>query len=562
MGDFFSNLLHNISLLHLNALLLLGLALFGGTIGGRLFQKIKVPQVVGYIVIGIVIGQTGLHFISVDTLAAFEPFNSFALGLIGFMIGGELKLSTLKKYGKQFMSILFFEALTAFAFVAILVAAVGYFLFHDIALAVCFGLLLGSISAATAAAGTTDVLWEYKTRGPLTTTLLGIVALDDILALILFAVSASVCGLLLGRTEGGLGTELAGLGYEIGLAVVLGGLAGFALSKLLKKYRDEDKTLTFSIGGILFILGVSVALHIDMIMASMLMGVIMTNVAPRRSREVFAMLERIASPIFVLFFVLVGAKLDFSRLNWTLVAMAGVYLVGRTFGKILGARVGGQLSRAVPAVAKYLPLCLFSQSGVAIGLSIIAGQKFPDAIGNSIIIVVTATTFVVQLIGPPFIKYAVHKAQETGLNITEADILASSKAADIVDEKLPAIPDTTNLTGVLDVFSRHDALCYPVVDAKQKMVGVLSIETLKETFMAQELSELLLAHDIMEQPPVVCGPETSLTEVEEKMKHFRIDYMPVVSADGRASGVIEQRGISRAISRKLLDIQQKADALG
>ncbi len=562
MAEFISNILKNIPLLHLNVLLLLGLALFGGTIGGRLFQRFKIPQVVGYIVIGIAIGQTGLHLISTSALKAFEPFNSFALGLIGFMIGGELKLTTLKKYGKQFLAILFMEALTAAVFVGILATVAGLFLFHDTALALSFGLLLGSISAATAAAGTTDVLWEYKARGPLTTTLLGVVALDDIVALVLFAITANICGVLLGKSAGGVGFELANLGYEVGVAVVFGGLAGFGLAKLLQKYRDEDKTLTFSIGGILFVLGVSVALGVDMILASMLIGVIMTNVAPRRSKEVFSMLERISSPIFVLFFVLVGAKLDLSQLSVPLIVLALAYLVGRTGGKILGARLGGKLSRALPSVTKYLPLCLFSQSGVAFGLSIIASQKFPDTIGNAIIIIITATTFVVQLAGPPFIKHAIIKANEAGLNVSEEELLKTSTAAELIDPSLPSIDANMSINRVLGVFSSHDAFCYPVVDPEKKLVGVVTIETLKETFMAQELSDLLLAHDIMETPPATCGPKSSLAEAEEKMRHFRVEYIPVVGEDGAVKGIIEQRGIGKAISRKMLALQEKAAALG
>ncbi|MBN2353425.1 MAG: cation:proton antiporter [Spirochaetales bacterium] len=562
MSEFITGIVKNISLLHLNVLLLLGLALFGGTIGGRLFQRFKIPQVVGYIVIGLAIGQTGIHLIGTDSLKAFDPFNSFALGLIGFMIGGELKLGTLKKYGKQFLAILFMEALTAAVFVGILAAVAGYFLFHNIPLAVSFGLLLGSISAATAAAGTTDVLWEYKARGPLTTTLLGIVALDDIVALVLFAITANICGVLLGRSSGGVGVELAKLGYEVGVAAVLGGLAGFGLAKLLKKFKDEDKTLTFSIGGILFVLGVSVALGVDMILASMLIGVIMTNVAPRRSQEVFSMLERMSSPIFVLFFVLVGAKLDLSQLSLPLIILAAAYLVGRTGGKILGARLGGKMSRALSSVTKYLPLCLFSQSGVAFGLAIIASQRFPNEIGNAVIIIITATTFVVQLAGPPFIKHAVIKANEAGLNVTEEDLLKTSTAGEIVDPALPSIDANMSIKRVLNVFSSHDAFCYPVVDPGKKLVGVLTIETLKETFMAQELSDLLLAHDIMETPPATCGPESTLAEAEEKMRHFRVEYIPVVDGGGAVKGVIEQRGIGKAISRKMIELQERAAALG
>ncbi len=562
MLEFIDSILKGISLSHLNTLLLLGLALFGGTIGGRLFQKIRVPQVVGYIIIGIIIGQSGLHLIPLDVVKKFEPFNYFALGLISFMIGGELKLSTLKKYGKQFISILFFEALGAFFFVGILVFIIGMFLLQNVVVAMAMALLLGSMSAATAAAGTTDVLWEYKTRGPLTSMLLGVVALDDILALFLFAVFSSLSTIFLGMKGGNVLGELSGLGYEVGAAVVVGAGSGYVLARLLRTFLDENKILTFSIGAILLVLGLSVALNIDMLLSSMIMGILITNIAPIRSKELFTMLERIATPIYVLFFVLVGTSLNVGGINVIIGLLIVVYLIGRTAGKMIGARLGGLLSKAIPSVSKYLPLCLFSQSGVAIGLAILAQQRFPDYIGGVIVVIITATTFVVQLIGPPFIRHAVVKAGEVGLNITQEDLIKTIKTADVVPKKLPFIAENTNLKKILSVFSRHDELYYPVVDEKKHLMGIISIDSIKETLMAQELSDFLLAHDIMEKPVTTCTPETPLTEAEEMMDHFHLDYMPVIREDNVTAGVVERRGIQRYIATRLLDVEHKTKLLG
>ena len=416
--DFFTNIFGNFNVHDLNTLLLLGVAIFGGTFCGRLFQKIHIPQVVGYIIIGILIGTTGAKVISSGTLETFQPFNNFALGLIGFLIGGELKKETIKKYGRQFTAILFLEALGAFFIVGGLIFFASWMVFHDLKLSLALGLLLGAVSSATAAAGTTDVLWEYKTRGPLTTTLLGIVALDDILALFLFAIVSSISSILVGGEHSSLIAEVGHLFYEIGGAVLLGGLAGFGLAKLLRNYRDEERILTFSIGGILLVLGLSAVLKLDMILSSMVMGVVISNAAPRKSKEVFKMMERLAPPVYVLFFVFVGAKLDLGSVSPVIIILLLAYLLGRSGGKMIGAWLGGTISHAPVTVRKYLSLCLFSQSGVAIGLSIVAGNRFSGEIGNTIITVVTASTFVVQLIGPLFIKVAVQKAGEIGLNIT------------------------------------------------------------------------------------------------------------------------------------------------
>ncbi|MCK5736027.1 MAG: cation:proton antiporter, partial [Spirochaetaceae bacterium] len=424
----------------LNALLLLGVVLFGGTWVGRLFQMWKIPQVVGYIGLGLALGNTGLGWIDLKTLTHLQPFSTFALGLIGFMIGGELKIKTIRKYGKQFTTILLMESFGAFIVVSILITAAGWFFFKNWSFAISLGLLMGSISAATAPAATTDVLWENKTKGPLTTIILGIVAMDDAVALLLFAVSTSVVGILMG-TGGGhsFGSSLLDLIWEIGMAIIMGAGIGFILYRVIRSFSEEDKILAFSIGAILLLIGLAIFLGVDIILAAMSMGFFITNFAPRRSKETFHLVERFTPPIFILFFVMVGAKLDVKGLTLVTIVLAAIYLVSRIAGKAVGAILGSSLSKAPRSVRRYLPFSLLSQAGVAIGLSIIAGQVFIGPLGDTIVMVVTATTFVVQLLGPPLVKFAVTRAGEVGLNITEEDLIRRSRASDIADKDIPTI---------------------------------------------------------------------------------------------------------------------------
>ena len=251
MIEHVSSILSKISLLHLNALFLLGLALFGGTVGGRLFQKLKIPQVVGYIIIGIAIGESGLNIIGHDIIMTLQPFSYFALGLIGFMIGGELKKDVFRKYGKQFIQILLFEGIVAFLSVAFFVGVIGTLLFGDWKFSLALGLLLGAIASATAPAATTEVLREYKTRGPLTRTVLGIVALDDGLALLLFAIASSIAGKLIGNINGGMLKMIIHPLYEIGGSIIIGIVFGIILGKILIRYSEKERLLAFSIGTIL-----------------------------------------------------------------------------------------------------------------------------------------------------------------------------------------------------------------------------------------------------------------------------------------------------------------------
>jgi Kef-type K+ transport system membrane component KefB/CBS domain-containing protein len=555
------NLMDKISLIHINMLFLLGLALFGGTIGGRVFQKIKIPQVVGYIIIGIIIGQTGFNIVDHKIIQILQPFNYFALGLIGFMIGGELKKKIFVKYGKQFMYILLFEGITAFILVSLLIGFVGsFFLAPKIAWAL--GLLIGAIASATAPAATTDVLWEYKTKGPLTTTILGIVAMDDGLSLILFAIATSMAGSIIGQTSGANLINFIQPVYEIFGSIIVGLLSGLILSKLLKRYSEADRVLAFSLGMVLLVLGISIALHMDMLLAAMALGMMVTNYAPRKSKDVFALVGRFTPPIYVLFFVLVGAKLNVRNMPFYMLILAIVYLLGRTGGKMLGANLGAKISGAPIVVQKYLPLCLFSQAGVAIGLSILAGQRFEGEIGNAIVVIITGTTFVVQLLGPPFVKLAVEKAGEVGLNITEEDLINQTSAKDIMDKNVPLIYENMSLSQLLSIFSDHENLYYPVVDSGKTLLGTITIDNIKNALMVSQLNEFLLAHDLMEPVPAKAKPENSLPEVKEKMKKNRMEYMPIVSDDNTLEGFLEARAIENLISKKLMELRRKTEELG
>ena len=546
---------------HPHTLLLIGLVLFGGTFAGRLFQRLKIPQVIGYIGAGMLLGYSGFAIIDETSLRNLQPFSSFALGLIGFMIGGELKISTIKKFGKQFISILLFESIGSFLIVSVLMTGAGYLFFHNIYYSLALGLLFGAISSATAPAATTDVLWENKTKGPLTTIILGIVAMDDGVALVLFAVATSIAGSLLGITTGSVLESFLHIFWEIGGAVLIGTLSGFILYRLIRNFNNEDRILAFSIGAILLLIGIAVSIGTDMILASMSMGFFISNFAPRRSKETFKLVEKFTPPIYVLFFVMVGAKINVSNLSVVILILGSVFLAGRFFGKAAGAFLGAKISKAPLTVRKYLPLCLLSQAGVAIGLSIIAGQTFAGDAGNTIILVITLTTFVVQIIGPIFVKLAVAKAGEVGLNVTEEDLIRQSLAKDICDEDIPSLHEELNITKVLSVFAQHDNLYYPVVNSEKKLIGIVSIERLKDTFMASEFSDFLLVHDIMEPVVFQCGPDTEAVEISRAFKRFGINSVPMVDDGGKVLGMIENRKLQQFYTKKIAELTRKAEDL-
>jgi len=547
---------------HLNALFLLGLILFTGTVGGRILQKLRIPQVVGYIIAGILLGRSGLDIINKDVIEALAPFNYFALGIIGFMIGGELKTDVFRRYGKQFIAILLAEGVTAFIVVFVLVGLLGSIFFGNPVYFWALGLLLGAIASATAPAATTDVLWEYKARGPLTTTVLGIVALDDALALMLFAIAASIVPGMLGAHASLLSAIVRPV-YEIGAGVIVGAVFSIILVKLLRRYVEKDKILVFSLCSILFALGSALIMEIDMLLAAMVMGVVLVNYEKRLSKEVFKLVSGFATPFYILFFVLVGAKFDLHATTASAVFIAVIYLFGRTFGKMTGAYFGAKFSGAPASVVRYLPYCLFSQAGVAIGLSILASQIFPGAIGSSIIVIVTLTTFVVQLLGPSCVKYAVIRAQEAGLNVTEEDLLLKTTVGQIMDKNPPHVYENIQIRDILNIFSKSNYRTYPVIDKGKKLKGVITLESIRQSLAHAEIGSLVLAHDIMETA-VLRGINTasSLLEAEEVIDKYNVNYLPIVDKKLILLGFLEKEAIHRFVSSRLIEAEKKAASMG
>ncbi len=562
MSDYLEHLLSSISIFHLNILLLVGLALFGGIIGGRLFQKLKIPQVLGYIIIGILIGRSGLKMVDAEAIEILKPLNYFALGLIGFMVGGELKKEVFKKYGKNFAWILLCEGIAPFLLVTLSVGFIGTLLYGAKPFVWALAILLGAIASATDPATTTSVLKEYRTKGPLTTNLMGIVALDDGLALLLFALASSIAGVLMGRGGEGAFSAIAHPIYEIGGAIAIGVIAGLALNRVLAKYGEKDKILAFSIGIVLFVTGFSLTANVSMLLAAMTLGITVVNTRPHKSKDVFHLVEGFTPPIYVLFFVLVGARLQVQNITFPILILILSYLVFGLTGKMFGAKIGAYISKAPYTVTRYLPFALFSQAGIAIGLSILAAQNFPGDIGDILIAVVAATTFVTQILGPPCTKFAVTKAGEVGLNITEEDIMLETKAEDIMDKTPPLIYENMNLTDIVRIFGENDNLYYPVVNREMKLQGIVTVEGIKQSFMDTDVAGLILAHDLMQPAIAKASKNISATEARDLLNKYDVDYLPVVDQGNRLDGFIERKKLNKYITTKIIELQEHTESLG
>jgi len=545
---------------YLNLVLLFGLVILGGTFGARLFQKIRIPQVVGCIVVGILLGDV-LNLITPDIIEKLKPFTMFALGLIGFMIGSELRSDVFKKYGKQFFIILMSEGIGAFLLVAIGASIGAWFITRDISAAIAMGLMFGAIASATAPAATVNVLWEYKTRGPLTAVILAIVALDDALALLLYRGAATGAKALMGTGHSSVFTAMSVLFGEIVGAIILGFLAGVALYFLLKFVRAEDKILEFALALLLLVVGISMIFKIDPILPAMTLGISLANLMPRRSKGIFELVGKFSPPIYVSFFVLAGAHIEFSTLGAWVVLMIAVYILCRVAGKVIGSWFGAKFSGAPSVVRKYLGICLQSQAGVAIGLAILASQQFGANLGHTIIMVVMTATFVTEIVGPMLVKVGVKKAGEVGLNVTEEDLIKTYKVADVMDTKPTSIPQDLSLQQILEIFSTTDSVYYPVVDGQSRLTGIITIPDIKEMFANRDVAGWLLACDVAEQVQDKTTPQKPLEEAIEHMRHYDLESMPVVASDDsdELAGVLDYRKVLRKISAEVLHRRKTAD---
>ncbi|HEW78640.1 MAG TPA: CBS domain-containing protein, partial [Phycisphaerales bacterium] len=326
---------------------------------------------------------------------------------------------------------------------------------------------------------------------------------------------------------------------------------------------DRDSALTFAVGGVLLVIGLSLTLKLDIILSSMALGLTLVNCAPRRSQETFEVIKKFAPPIYVLFFVLVGARLkieNMSYLTWLLVV---AYILCRSAGKIGGVYLGARWSKAGKAVRKYLGLCLFAQGGVAIGLSIMASQKFDSRISSMVILVVATTTFIVQLIGPLFVKSGVKKAGEIGMNVTEEDLIKTYTVKDVMDAAPTSIAQDLPLQQILEVFSTSDSVYYPVIDNQSRIVGIITIAGIKEMFASQKIAGWLLACDVAEPVLDKTTPTKPLEEAMERMKHYSLENMPVVADEdsNELVGVLDYSRMVRKISAEVLHRRKVADGM-
>lgn len=402
----------DISALELDTLAVIGLTLAVAFLVGQAFRRFGIPQVVGFLVAGVLLGPSFLNAIPDGLNEGLTFVSEIALGLIGFEMGEHLHFEALRKLGNSILWITFFQAAGAFVLVGL-----GVYLLTG---SNYTALLLAAVATATAPAATVDVLNEYDADGPLTTTLLAVIGIDDALSLLLFSFSAVVAETLL-RDSGQFSlvamVELPLV--EIGGSLLVGGIIGWVMSEVMRRLPMRHDALVLPIGVGLFAAGLTTTLHLSLILTTMTMGIVVINRDKEHGEFIRYIVEQVGPVVYVLFFVLAGARLHIEMLP-AMGLLGLAYIILRIAGKYGGAYLGARLSGASPNVRKYLGLALLSQAGVAIGLALESQARFAElgaegiALGTLILNVVTATMLVVQIVGPVLVKYAISRAGEVG----------------------------------------------------------------------------------------------------------------------------------------------------
>ncbi len=405
----------------MNVLITVSIALLAGLLMTRVFKPFKLPAVTAYLIAGVLIGPyclgalhiEGLGFTSMDEVAKLSIVSEVALGFIAFSIGNEFRLEDLKKTGKQATVIGIVQALVATLLVDL--ALYGVHLIMPDKLSLAQTLTLGAIATATAPAATLMVVRQYKAKGPLTSLLLPIVALDDAVGLIVFAVSFGIAKTLVSGTIDFVSIIINPL-LEIICSLLLGAFMGWLLTQLEKLFNSNTNRLNMTIAFVF--LTVSLAMlkfevgpvHIGFssLLVCMMLGTVFCNICPL-SEDLMGSTDKWTSPLFALFFVISGADLELGVFaDFAIVLIGVVYIVFRCIGKYFGSAFSAKVTNCSPEICKYLGITLFPQAGVALGMCTTAMQLGEQ--GSLIRNITLFAVLVYELVGPLMTKMALTAA--------------------------------------------------------------------------------------------------------------------------------------------------------
>ncbi len=426
MGEILSDLTDLRNIMSQHGLFSTGMLLILGYFLGKLMARIHLPEITGYIIAGLILGDAALGIIHQEMSESLQIVTDVALGLIALTIGGEFSMSKLKRMGSEVVIITLAQVL-----LTLITVTLALWLFK---LSLPFAMMLGALATATAPAATVAIVQSLRAHGPFVDRLYGIVALDDAGAVIIFGiVFAVVSGILTSDTiagaavgeavastihKGGGFAIIFGAFKEILLSILMGGAAGWIIHALARNKKNTGELMIISLGWIFLLTAISLVFHLSAILANMAAGMVLINLSPRNHR-VFRNLEPLTPPMYALFFAIAGTELNPAIfLKGDILILGLVFIFARAAGKILGVWSGAVLAKSKNNVRKYLGFCMLPQAGVAIGLVLMIqaspvvatlGPAQKDII-TMMVNIILLSVFFNELVGPPVSKMAIVKA--------------------------------------------------------------------------------------------------------------------------------------------------------
>ncbi len=566
----------------------LAMLLIGALVGGRLAMLCRIPRVTGYLLAGLLVGPSfadlfGLpHLVSPLALGELQIIADVALALILMNIGGQLRTDNLRRWKQRIYLFSLGEAVSTGLLVGLSVFCVNQFVLQMtvssmslLKTSTLFATFTGIIGIATAPAATLMVIREYESEGPVTSALLTLVGLNNLFSAFAFAIAAQ----LLISPDGNLAT----LGYQISMPIILGGVFGFGVSVWAQRLELSSEHKILLLGSVTTAVAASRALQLEPMLTCMALGMVLANSSPRWHRLVKSLSE-IDYPLYVVFFVLAGANLHIETLSH--IGLLGVaYVVARTAGKLGGGWLGAKLGKFGSRERNWIGMTLLAQAGMAIGLAATLANLWPEG-GKLIQTVVLGSVVIFELIGPLAVRHGLIKSGEVpilsvlrkrapqgameglhsvahhfrinlglpaGHNVANpGDILVRH----IMRHNVETIHHGTNFQELLQLIahSRYDR--FPVIDDERNFVGMINYTEVRNLLFDPSLSDLLVAKDLASASHHSIPPDTPLREALKTFQKKRnISYFPVVDPENpkKLLGILSQNDVLSAFRRLNLD---------
>ena len=386
-----------------------GILLLVGYLFGKLAEKVRLPAITGYILAGLLLGDSVTGIIHEEMSITLRTITDIALGIIAITIGGEFSLNKIRRLGKGILIITVIQLLTTFAVVAVSLTLFGFPL--------SYSLILGAIGSATAPAATVIIIQNLRAKGDFVDTLYGVVAMDDAGCVVLFAVIFAVVGGMLGLKGGevGIGIVLMHALGEVGFSTLIGIVGGVLLHLVIARNKNQKEVLILSLGTIFLITAINISLNLSSLFSNMVAGMVLINLSEKNSK-VFRAIEPLTPPLYAAFFAIAGTELDLRILgSWTTLGVGSLFVLSRGIGKYFGVWLGATAAHSSKKTKKYMGLSMLPQAGVAIGLVLFIQASplmasAPEAVRfalDEMANIVLFSVLINELVGPPLSKFAI-----------------------------------------------------------------------------------------------------------------------------------------------------------